>query len=191
MIKKLLVILGILIGCSVYAFDETEPSVDFNSLTGGNRFEYIKNVKSMVFSKDCAFKLESPEFKKIINEHKKDSNYPENYYAAQTGYTSFKNNNLSAMFTPKMDVMYMYAVQEQTNLRITYYYTVLGHLKHIDFMYGNYPNYPYYARKYSPRGKLQTTLYCPDERTQVKFNKDGTSAEVWYKGVIIEKINKI
>lgn len=191
MIKKLLTIFAILIGSSVLAFDTPDENFDINTITGGDRFQYVQGVKAYTFSKDCAFKLETDEFKKMIKEHKKDNNYPENYYAAQSGYTSFKGNNLSAMFTPKMDIMYLYAVQPQNNVRTTFYYNAIGHLKYIDFSYGNYPNYPYYARKYTKSGKLINTLYCPDEMTQIKFNKDGSTAEIWYKGKVIEKIKEL
>lgn len=190
--KKLLLIFALLlIGCTTFAVDIFDDDTDITALEGNNRVEYLQDLKREIFSHDCAFSLESDEFKKMIKTHKKDKNYVENYYAAQAGYTSFKENNISGMFTPKMDLMYMYALQEKHNIRITYYYNAIGHLKYIDFMYGNYPSFPYFARKYTTGGNLYSTLYCINEMTQIKFNKDGSTAEIWYKGKLIDKIKNI
>lgn len=176
MLKKLFVILILLLGGIVFA----EETPTFTP-------EFVQQIKTAVFSKDCVYKLETPEFKKIIQDHKKDTNYLENYYAAQSGYTYFKNNNLSAMFTPKMDVMYMYSLQETNNLRIIYYYNIWGRLQNIDFLYDNYPSYPYFSRKYNSRGKLLNTTFYSDEMTKIKFNNDGSKYEIYYKGKLFLK----
>ncbi len=189
--KKLLLIFALLIGCTAFAVDIFDDTTDITKLDNNGKLTYLTDLKQEIFSHDCAFSLESDEFKKMIKTHKKDKNYIENYYAAQAGYTSFKNNNISGMFSPKMDIMYMYALQEKQNIRITYYYNAIGHLKYIDFMYGNYPNFPYFARKYTTRGNLHSTLYCIDEMTQIKFNQDGSIAEIWHKGKQIDKIKNI
>jgi len=181
-----LLLMFILSSISSFATDALrQETFDISNLSNSERFDYVKTIKNDVFSENGIYKLESPEFKQLIKEHKKDKNFPENYYAAQSGYTYFKENNLSSMFTPKMDVMYMYSVQSRNNLRIIYYYSILGNLKYIEFLYGNYPNYPYYVRKYARCGKLNTTIYNVDERTEIKFNKDGSSATINYKGKII------
>ena len=72
--------------------------------------EYVNIAKTEVFNNDFVRNFESQEFKDIVAKHKKDNNYLENYYAAQSGYKYFKNNNLSGIFT-KMDIMYMYTLQ--------------------------------------------------------------------------------
>lgn len=187
--KKILFLLFVLFfGCTSYALENIEQPEDITTLNNSDRLTYIRNVKNVIFAKDCAFKLESPEFKKLIKDYKKDKNYPENYYAAQAGYTYFRNNNISALFTPKMDVMYQYSIQEPDNMRIVYYYTMLGNLKYIEFLYGSYPNYPYYVRKYCRSGKLITTTYIPDKTTEIKFNKDGSNAMITCKGKVINNL---
>ena len=170
--KIILLLLIFIIGNITYSFEENTLS-NFDS-------KDIKVIKSILFSKECKNTLESAEFKKIIQEHKKDKNYTENYYAAQGGYKYFKNNYLET-YTTKLDLMYMYSLQEQNNLRLIYYYSILGNLKYVDILYSNYPNYPYYSRKYSKSGKLVSSSYYPDKDTEVLFNKDGSNCQIIHK----------
>lgn len=134
----------------------------------------FSELKSTLFAKDCIYKLETKEFKDIVQQHKKDTNYLENYYATQSGYKYFKNNNLKGYFTSKFEVLYLYSLQERNNPRVIYYYNIWGQLQNLDFLYGEYPAYPYFARKYKPNGQLINTIYYPSEDKQIIFNKDGS-----------------
>ena len=138
--------------------------------------EYINIAKSEVFSKDLIRNIETTEFKDIVAKHKKDNNYLENYYAAQSGYKYFKNNNLNGIFT-KMDIMYMYTLQERSNLRVIYYYDIFGNLKDIEFLYGNYPAYPYFSRKYTVKGKFKSAAYYFNKSDVVNFDKSGNTKQ--------------
>ena len=143
----------------------------------------------MDIAKDCKYKLESPEFIHIIATHRKDKQYPDRYYAAQTGYASYNNAYLSPMFTKHINIMYMYGVQEKDNIRVVYYYNVFGSLQRLDFMYDKYPNYPYYSRKYKKSGNLINSEYYSDENTKIKFNTNGTQAEIWINDKLTNKIS--
>lgn len=134
----------------------------------------IADIKSTLFSKNCIYKLDTKEFKTLIQQHKKDTNYLENYYATQSGYKYFKNNDLKGYFTPKLDILYMYSLQERNNPRIVYYYNIWGQLQNLDIINGEYPAYPYFARKYKPNGQLINTTYYPNKNEQIIFNKDGS-----------------
>lgn len=146
---------------------------------GLNSFAYnITEIKSTLFTKDCIHKLETQEFKTLIQQHKKDTNYLENYYATQSGYKYYKNNDLKGYFIPKLDVLYMYSLQERNNPRIIYYYNIWGQLQNLDFIYGEYPGYPYFARKYKPNGQLINTIYYPENNTQIIFDKTGNKYKI-------------
>ena len=165
----ILLLLIFMFGNITYSFDENTVLI--------NDIKDINSIKAILYSKECQTKLNTPEFKKIINEHKKDKNYTENYYAAQGGYKYFKNNYLKA-YTTKMDLMYMYSLQEHNNLRLIYYYSILGNLKYVDILYNNYPNYPYYSRKYSKSGKLISSSYYPDKNNEIVFYNDGSNYKI-------------
>ena len=63
--KKLLLIFALLlIGCATFAVDIFDDDTDITALEGNNRVEYLQDLKREIFSHDCAFSLESDEFKK-------------------------------------------------------------------------------------------------------------------------------
>ena len=67
----------------------------------------------------------------------------------------------------------MYTLQERSNLRVIYYYDIFGNLKDIEFLYGNYPAYPYFSRKYTIRGNFKSAAYYFNKNDVVNFDKSG------------------
>jgi len=190
--KRLILLISLILSTALhtYAFTSNEyNSQDLSNMNLQEKTQYVKQIKTLLFAKDCKYKLETPEFIHIIATHRKDKQYPDQYYAAQTGYDSYNNADLTAMFTKHMNIMYMYGVQEKDNSRIIYYYNVFGSIQLLDFMYENYPNYPFYTRKYKKSGDLINSVYCPDEKTKIKFNTKGTKAEIWINEELTDKIN--
>ena len=91
--KVMLDFVGIRQGQIITSLNASLPKIDklpdflYNLINGTlpQFYNYFSDV-------DGITKLNTPEFKKIISEHKKDKNYTENYYAAQGWYKYFKNN---------------------------------------------------------------------------------------------------
>ena len=188
--KKLILIITLFctsLCVKAYQYQGNQTS-DISNMTLAEKVQYIRQIKPFVFSKESKDKINSPEFIHILASHKQDKKYPDQYYAAQTNYKSFETNYLYPLFTKHFKIMYMYGVQEQDNIRIIYYYNVLGKLQMLDFIYGNYPNYPYFSKKYKTSGKLIESSYYPDKDTQIKFNDKGTSAEILINEKLTDKI---
>lgn len=166
MLKKVGILFFVFcIGCCVFAV---------NNITSDDIFE----IKTALFSKNYNQKLDSNEFNTLIKQHKKDTNYLENYYAVLSGYKSYKNNNLKGFFTKKFDIMYLYSLQERNNPRIVYYYNIWGKLQNVEFIHGEYPAYPYFSRKYKPNGQIVDSTYFPSKENSIVFNKDGSKYKI-------------
>ena len=85
----------------------------------------------------------------------------------------------------------MYAIQNKKDLSKIYYYDALGHLRYVDFINGDYPDYPYYSYQYKINGKPVSAIYFVSKDTQYMYNPDGTFKGVWFKHNMYDEHSKI
>ena len=90
-----------------------------------------------------------------------------------------------------MKNIYMYAIQDKNDVSKAYYYDALGNLKYVDFIYGEYPDYPYYSIQYKISGKPVSAIYFVSKDCQYLFNPDGEFEGVWYKHNLYNKESEI
>ena len=127
----------------------------------------------------------------LFKDKLKDKNHVENYYAASAGYKEYKGNNISAFYFKNMKGLYMYALQDKQDLSKAFYYDALGHLKYVDFIEGEYPDYPYYSIQYRISGIPISAIYFVSKDCQYLFKPSGEFEGVWYKHNLYNKKNKI
>ena len=140
--------------------------------------EIINEISDMLFET----KLEAKsDFKAQLKDFLKDKNYKEHYYAASAGYKELGEYNISAFYAKNSKYIYMYAIQNKKDLSKIYYYDALGHLRYVDFINGDYPDYPYYSYQYKINGKPVSAIYFVSKDTQYMYNSDRTFKVVWFK----------
>lgn len=138
----------------------------------------ISEIRDIIF-KDEVSKIE--DLKVQFKDKLKDKVHLDHYYAASAGYEEYGDYNLSAFYYGKQKHIYMYALQDKKDLSKAYYYDALGKLRYIDFIYGDYPDYPYYSIQYRISGKPISAIYFVSKDTQYLYEPDGTFKGVWYK----------
>lgn len=138
----------------------------------------ISEIRDIIF-KDEVSKIE--DLKVQFKDKLKDKEHLDHYYAASAGYEEYGDYNLSAFYYGKQKHIYMYALQDKKDLSKAYYYDALGKLRYIDFIYGDYPDYPYYSIQYRISGKPISAIYFVSKDTQYLYEPDGTFKGVWYK----------
>ena len=138
----------------------------------------ISEIRDIIF-KDEVSKIE--DLKVQFKDKLKDKEHLDHYYAASAGYEEYGDYNLSAFYYGKQKHIYMYALQDKKDLSKAYYYDALGTLRYIDFIYGDYPDYPYYSIQYRISGKPISAIYFVSKDTQYLYEPDGTFKGVWYK----------
>ncbi len=148
----------------------------------------ISEVKDIIFESPVE-KL--PDFKKQFKDKLKDKNHLDNYFAASAGYKELGDYNLSAFYYKKMKNIYMYAIQDKKDVSKAYYYDALGKLRYVDFIYGEYPDYPYYSIQYRISGKPVSAIYFVSKDCQYLFKPDGEFEGVWYKHNLYNKESEI
>lgn len=149
----------------------------------------ISEVHDIIFEdKDS---LEKMKIKKQFKEILKDKNFKEHYFAASAGYEEYKDFNISAFYYKKQKNIYMYALQNKKDITKSYYYDALGHLRYVDFIFGEYPEYPYYSYQYRISGKPVSAIYYVSKDTQYLFSPDGEFTGVWYKHNLYDKHSKV
>jgi len=131
------------------------------------------------------------DLKSIFKDKLKDKNHLENYMAASAGYKEFKGNNISAFYYKKMANPFMYALQDKQDTSKSFYYDAMGNLRYIDFINGDYPDYPYSAIQYRITGKPVSAIYYISEDCQYLFTPEGDFEGVWYKHKLYNKKNKV
>ena len=149
----------------------------------------ISEVHDIIFQESET--LEKKSVKKENKDWLKDKDYVEHYMAASAGYKEYKNFNISAFYNGKSKYIYMYALQDKQDLSKSYYYDALGHLKYIDYIYGDYPEYPYYALQYRVSGKPVSAVYYVSKDNQYLYTPKGEFQGVWYKHNMYDKHSKI
>ena len=148
----------------------------------------ISEVKDIIFETPIE-KL--PDFKKQFKDRLKDKNHLDNYFAASAGYKELGDYNISAFYYKKMKNIYMYALQDKKDVSKAYYYDALGKLRYVDFIYGEYPDYPYYSIQYRTSGKPVSAIYFVSKDCQYLFKPDGEFEGVWYKHNLYNKESEI
>jgi len=129
--------------------------------------------------------------KKDLKGMLKDKNRIEHYLAAAAGRKECGKYNISAFYYKNQKNIYMYALQDKNDVSKAYYYDALGHLKYIDYIYGEYPDYPYYAIQYKISGKPVSAIYYVSKDNQYMYNPDGTFKGVWYKYNMYDEHSKV
>jgi len=121
----------------------------------------------------------------------KDKNHLDNYLAASAGYEELKGYNISAFYYKNQKRIYMYALQDKKDLSKIYYYDALGHLRYIDEVYGEYPEYPYQSYQYRISGEPVSAIYFVSKDCQYIFTPNGKFKGVWYKHNLYDRHSKV
>lgn len=148
----------------------------------------ISEVKDIIFETPIE---KQKDFKEQFKDKLKDKNHLDNYYAASAGYKELGDYNLSAFYYKKMKNIYMYAIQDKKDVSKAYYYDALGKLRYVDFIYGEYPDFPYYSIQYRISGKPVSAIYFVSKDCQYLFKPDGEFEGVWYKHNLYNKESEI
>lgn len=148
----------------------------------------ISEVHDILFENSTASKK---DIRADLKGKNKDKEHYEHYLAASAGHEECGDYKISAFYYKKQKHIYMYALQDKKDISKAYYYDALGHLRYVDYIYGEYPNYPYYAFQYSVSGKLISAIYYVSEDNQYLFEPDGTFKGVWYKHNLYDKHSKV
>ena len=182
MLKKILLTIILLTQTVVFAsFNDVliaDITYDWINKSEVEREAIIQEVKDIIFEQPVE---KQKDFRSQFKDRLKDKNFLENYMAASAGYKEYKGNNISAFYFKKMKSLYMYALQDKKDVSKAYYYDALGHLKYVDLIYGEYPDYPYYSIQYRISGPPVSAIYYASKDCQYLFTPKGDFEGVWYK----------
>ena len=182
MLKKILLTIILLTQTAVFAsFNDVliaDITYDWINKSEVEREAIIQEVKDIIFEQPVE---KQKDFRSQFKDRLKDKNFLENYMAASAGYKEYKGNNISAFYFKKMKSLYMYALQDKKDVSKAYYYDALGHLKYVDLIYGEYPDYPYYSLQYRISGTPVSAIYYASKDCQYLFTPKGDFEGVWYK----------
>ena len=148
----------------------------------------INEVRDIIFEQPLN---QRDDLKSIFQDKLKDKNYKEHYIAASAGRKEYKDNNLSAFYYKKFKHIYMYAIQDKKDLTKSFYYDALGNLRYIDFMEGDYPDYPYSVIQYKINGQPVSAVYYVSKDCQYLFKPSGEFEGVWFKHKLYNGRNKV
>ena len=148
----------------------------------------INEVRDIIFETPVADKK---GLKKELKDRLRDKDRVEHYLAAAAGRKECGEYNISAFYFKNQKNIYMYALQDKKDVSKAYYYDALGHLKYVDYIFGEYPDYPYYAIQYRISGKPVSAVYYVSKDNQYLFEPDGTFKGVWYKYNMYDEHSKV
>ncbi len=192
MIKKILLTIMLLAQTAVFAsFNDVliaDVTYDWINKSEVEREAIIQEVKDIIFEQPVE---KQNDFRSQFKDKLKDKNYLENYMAASAGYKEYKGNNISAFYFKKMKSLYMYALQDKKDVSKAFYYDALGHLKYVDLIYGEYPDYPYYSIQYRITGTPVSAIYFASKDCQYLFTPKGEFEGVWYKHNLYNKKSEV
>lgn len=163
-------------------------SYDWINKSEVERETMIEEVKDIIFENPVT---KDKSLKKACKDKLKDKDRIEHYMAASAGYKEYNGYNISAFYYKNKKYIYMYALQDKKDLTKKYYYDALGHLKYVDYIYGEYPEYPYYAIQYKISGKPVSAIYYASKDSQYMYNPDESFVGLWYKYNLYDKHSKI
>ena len=192
MIKKLLLLMAILVQTAVFAnYNDVyiaDIQYDWIDKTEVEKEAIISEVRDIIFEEPVE---KQKDFKDQFKDMLKDKDHLDHYFAAAAGYKELGDYNISAFYYKKMKNIYMYALQNKKDVSKAYYYDALGNLKYVDFISGEYPDFPYYAIQYRISGKPVSAIYYVSKDCQYLFKPDGTFEGVWYKHNLYNKESKV
>lgn len=190
--KKFLLFLFLLMPATVFAnYNDiyiADIQYDWINKSEVEKEAIISEVKDIIFETPIE---KQKDFKEQFKDKLKDKNHLDNYYAASAGYKELGDYNLSAFYYKKMKNIYMYALQDKKDVSKAYYYDALGKLRYVDFIYGEYPDFPYYSIQYRISGKPVSAIYFVSKDCQYLFKPDGEFEGVWYKHNLYNKESEI
>lgn len=190
--KFLILLLAILtVSCGIVCAEEEKIQEENNNivLKGEAVFNWldmsqierdtiIQNYKNIIFGEDTVYKYKRKEFKKMHDGFVKDKDFKYHYIEAKNGITETPQYRLSAFFSGK--ILISYAIQYKKNPRTVYYYDAMGHLKYVDMISENYPNFPYWSKQYRVNGKMISAIYFVSHDMQYMYEPDGEFQGVWF-----------
>lgn len=192
--KKIFFIIAFLLffqNCTFANFNDVlvaNITYDWINKTEVEREAMIEEVRDIIFENPVT---KEKNLKKDFKEYIKDKDRIEHYMAASAGYKEYNGYNISAFYYKNKKYIYMYAIQDKKDLTKKYYYDALGHLKYIDFIYGEYPEYPYYAIQYRISGKPVSAIYYASKDSQYMYAPDESFTGLWYKHNLYDKHSKV
>ena len=148
----------------------------------------ISEVHDIIFQNEVEKKT---DLKSLFKDKLKDKNHLDNYMAASAGYKEYKGNRISAFYYKRMVNPFMYALQDMQETSYSFYYDAMGNLRYVDFINGDYPDYPYSAIQYRITGKPVSAVYYISEDCQYLYTPDGKFEGIWYKHKLYNKKNKV
>lgn len=149
----------------------------------------IDEIRDIIFKDGEISK--NKDLKKNFKDFVQDKEYRKHYIAASAGLKEYENYNISAFYYKNQKHIYMYALQDKQDLSKIFYYDALGNLRYIDFIQGEFPDYPYYAIQYRVSGKPVSAVYNVSKDTQYLYNPDTSFKGVWYKHNLYDENSKI
>lgn len=194
--KKILIIFFVLLSVQMNVLANyndvyiADIQYDWIRKTDVEKEAIISEVRDIIFEDKTNISI-LENLKSEYREILKDKNQREHYLAASAGRKECGEYNISAFYFGKQKHIYMYALQKKSDISKTYYYDALGKLRYIDLIYGEYPDYPYYAIQYNINGKPVSAIYYVSKDNQYLFDPDSTFKGVWYKHNLYDKHSDI
>lgn len=165
-------------------FDYVGGAFDWLYITHEERTQRVKQIFDIMFPKGYVTNFPKGYLKKKLKANLKDKDYQSHYDAVCAGHTHYGNVDLQPFYSGNTKIVYMYALQYTDMPKRTFYYDAMGHLKFIDFRYGDYPNCPYYTKKYTIKGKLVRAMYLQNPETMYIYSDNGAFIGVKYRNSI-------
>ncbi len=191
--KKLFLLLALLVfGLSVNAEGITltgEARFDWVDMTQIQRDSTIEYYRDILFGENSVNNYTKDEFKEEFKPFKKDENHKEHYMLARDNVKETKDANICSFYY-KGNILIIYALQYKDNPHNVFYYDPYGHLKYVDVISENYPNFPYNSKQYKAGGKLVSAIYFTSKDMQYMYEPDGKFKGLWYKDKMYDRNGK-
>lgn len=192
MFKKLLITLCLMIPlCASANYNDVYVAnieYDWINKSALEKEAMITEIHDIIFTENL---VKRQDLKTLFKDKLKDKDHVDNYLAASAGYKEYKGNNISAFYYKKMTNPFMYALQDKEDTSNAFYYDAMGNLRYVDFINGDYPDYPYYAIQYRINGTPVSAIYFISQDCQYLFKPNGDFEGVWYKHKLYNKSNKV
>lgn len=161
-----------------------EVAFDWLSISQIQRETKIKYYKDIIFDENDVFKYPRKEFKEKYAIEFRDENYVEHYDLVKKGIEEDENARYCGFYWKR--VLVSYAIQYKKDPRTVYYYDTYGHLKFVDMLSDNYPNFPYWSKQYQANGKMKSAIYFVSHDMQYMYEPQGKFKGVWYKDTMYD-----
>lgn len=188
--KKILLFLVLLCSITVAKADTVltgDVQFDWVDISQVQRDAQIDKYKALLFDENSMYSKK--EFKQKFVNFKKDNERVKHYIKANAGIKEISDANLCAFFN-KQHILLIYAVQYKNNPKNVYYYDGFGHLRYLDDISDNYPNFPYSSKQYKNNGKLISAIYFISPEIQYMYEPSGEFKGLWYKDKMYDRNGK-